>query len=93
VTEENKNQELAYCPNCSGPAIRNGKLIVCQTCNASFRFTQEGPKVDELGPLDQLKGRVSKIEERLAGIDQSYTEAQNQDGKAEGDEEVEDNDL
>ena len=62
MAEEKKDQELAYCPNCSGPAIRKGKLITCQTCNASFRFTPEGPKVAELGPFDELQDRVTRLE-------------------------------
>ena len=54
--------DLAHCPNCNGAGIRKGKTIACQTCNASFRYTKEGPKLVELGPFDELSARVSKLE-------------------------------
>ncbi len=52
----------AHCPNCNGPGIRKGKTILCQVCDASFRYTKEGPKVEELGPFDKLEDRVTKLE-------------------------------
>ncbi len=54
--------DLAHCPNCNGAGIRKGKTIACQTCNASFRYSKEGPKLVELGPFDELSARVSKLE-------------------------------
>ncbi len=57
--------DLAHCPNCNGAGIRKGKTIACQTCNASFRYSKEGPKLVELGPFDELTGRVGRIEEAL----------------------------
>ncbi|KKN06579.1 hypothetical protein LCGC14_1075730 [marine sediment metagenome] len=54
--------DLAHCPNCNGPGIRKGKTIACQTCDASYRYTKEGPKLVELGPFDELSDRVSKLE-------------------------------
>jgi len=69
MANENGNQsqaepvgDLAHCPNCNGPGIRKGKTIACQTCDASFRYTKEGPKLVELGPFDELAARVSKLE-------------------------------
>ncbi len=53
----------AHCPNCNGPGIRKGKTIACQLCDASFRFTKEGPKVEELGPFDKLAARVTRLED------------------------------
>ncbi len=55
-------ETLVHCPNCNGPGIRKGKTILCQTCDASFRFTKEGPRVEELGPFDKLEERVTKLE-------------------------------
>lgn len=52
----------AHCPNCNGPGIRKGKTIACQVCDASFRYTKEGPKVAELGPFDKLEARVTNLE-------------------------------
>lgn len=52
----------AHCPNCNAPGIRKGKVIICQVCNASFRWTKEGPKVEELGPFDELAARVTALE-------------------------------
>ena len=55
-------QQPAFCPNCSKPAIRQGKVILCEYCDMSFRFTAEGPKLHELGPLES---RVKTLEEKL----------------------------
>ncbi|KKN30917.1 hypothetical protein LCGC14_0829080 [marine sediment metagenome] len=56
----------AHCPNCNGPGIRKGKLIICEKCDASFRYTKEGPKVEELGPFDKLQNRVAVLEGKEA---------------------------
>ena len=55
-------QEAAFCPSCNKPAIRQGKVIVCEQCDASFRFTQEGPKLHEIGPLES---RLKTVEAKL----------------------------
>ena len=52
----------AHCPNCNAAGIRKGKTIICQNCDASFRFTKEGPQVEELGPFDKLESRVAALE-------------------------------
>ncbi len=49
----------AHCPSCNGPGIRKGKTILCETCDCSFRYTKEGSKVDEVGPLE---ARVARLE-------------------------------
>ena len=85
MTEENEKQELAYCPNCNGAAMRKGKVIVCQVCNASFRYTAEGPKVAELGPFDELQGRVSRLEGLLGNLREERPHGQEED--LESDEE------
>ncbi len=61
--------DLAHCPNCNGAGIRKGKTIACQTCDASFRYTREGPKLVELGPFDELTARVNKLEGGVAEPD------------------------
>lgn len=71
ATEEVEPEEIiepptdAHCPSCNGPGIRKGKTILCELCDCSFRYTKEGPKVEEVGPFDRLAGRVSNIENRL----------------------------
>jgi len=52
----------AHCPNCNGPGIRKGKVIACQVCDAAFRYTKEGPKLDELGPFDDHEQRITQLE-------------------------------
>lgn len=65
----------AYCPNCNGPGIRKGKVIACQVCDASFRYTEEGPKVEELGPFDDHERRIAKLEgETSEGIGKRIAE-------------------
>lgn len=53
-----------HCPNCDSPGIRKGKLIICEVCDAAFRYTKEGPKVEELGPFDRLQNRVTALERK-----------------------------
>ena len=53
-----------HCPNCDSPGIRKGKLIICEVCDAAFRYTKEGPKVEELGPFDRLENRVTALERK-----------------------------
>jgi hypothetical protein len=55
-------KEAAFCPNCSKPAYRQGKVIVCEHCDASFRFTQEGPRLEQIGPIES---RLKVCEEKL----------------------------
>lgn len=71
ANHDDKPQELpvegappadAHCPNCNGPGIRKGKVIACQVCDAAFRYTREGPKLDELGPFDDHERRIAKLE-------------------------------
>lgn len=51
------------CPNCQKPAIRSGSEITCTNCDAVFVITKkEGAKVKELGPLDDIRGRLDKLE-------------------------------
>ncbi len=64
-------QEAAFCPNCNKPAVRQGKVIICEKCDASFRFTQEGPKLHEIGPLES---RVKALEEKAGFGDEGKTE-------------------
>ena len=54
----------AHCPNCNGPGIKKGQQIVCEQCDATFKFTKKGPMVAELGPFDKLEERVSNLENR-----------------------------
>ena len=54
--------EAAFCPNCNKPAVRQGKVIVCEHCDAEFRFTREGPKLSEIGPLEN---RIKALEDKI----------------------------
>ena len=73
---ENKKQdeaEIAYCPNCNQPAIRRGKVIDCEKCDASFRFTTEGAKVEKVGAIADHESRLRALEEK-AGMNQAQPE-------------------
>ena len=72
-------KEPAFCPNCSKPAVRQGKVIVCEHCDASFRFTKEGPKLHEIGPLES---RVRRLEEKI-GFTQDVDRAEPEEEKDE----------
>ena len=59
--------EAAFCPNCNKPAIRQGKTITCENCDMKFRYTQEGPRLHEIGPLEQRIGALEATIRTLTG--------------------------
>jgi len=67
MTEEKEEQVPAFCPNCNSPATKIGKVIVCEKCDARFRFTTEGYKVKDTGKIDELDGRTKKLEDKVFG--------------------------
>lgn len=77
-------QEAAFCPNCNKPAIRQGKIIICEHCDNSFRYTPEGPKIHEIGPLEKRLSSVEAAIRKLLG--------DNHEPPAEPPERDEDND-
>ena len=65
MPEETKK---VICPNCYGPAIKEGNKIVCETCDATFTFTKTGAaKVQDIGRLNALEKRVDRLDSLLPG--------------------------
>lgn len=75
------------CPNCLNPAMRLGNEVTCEKCDAVFVITKkQGAKVKELGPIDEIKQRVTRLE-------QYHTEPQETKPEVEQEESVEEDDL
>ena len=56
------------CPNCLGQAIKEGKKIICEACDATFTYTKTGgAKVKEIGKLNDHEERISRLESLLPG--------------------------
>lgn len=56
------------CPNCLGPAIKEGNTIICEKCDAIFTFTKTGyAKVKEIGRMESIESRIRHIESILVG--------------------------
>lgn len=55
-------QKPAICPNCNGPAVREGDEITCEKCDAVFIVKQKEVKVKQIGKLDDLEQRVGRLE-------------------------------
>ena len=56
------------CPNCSGIAIKDGDVVVCEACDATFKVTKVGgAKLLEIGRLDGIDKRLDRIESLLPG--------------------------
>lgn len=71
--KETKN--AAYCPNCQGPAIKEGNEIFCETCDATFTVSRTaGARVKKMGELDEIKGRLERIEAQLPSDEQTDDE-------------------
>ncbi|MBA7530526.1 hypothetical protein ES705_22734 [subsurface metagenome] len=51
------------CPNCGSPAVKAGKEIVCEICDAIFVIRRTGGcHVRRMGVLKKLEDRVSELE-------------------------------
>lgn len=60
--------KATICPNCQQPAIRTGNEIACEHCDAIFVVTQkQGAKLKTLGPIDDLRQRVERLESMVPG--------------------------
>lgn len=65
MIEESKQ---VSCPNCLGPAIKEGNKIICEACDATFTITRTGgAKVKEIGKLNDHEGRIIRLESLLLG--------------------------
>ncbi len=58
-----KEPKKVNCPNCLGPAIKEGNEIACEVCDAVFVITKkEGAKVKQLGSFEDHGKRISLLE-------------------------------
>lgn len=83
----NEKASIGTCPNCNRPAIKRGKVIDCEHCDASFRWTPEGSKVKSIGKIDEHEDRIKALEEK-AGFNstvQPLPADQDQDQEVEDD--------
>lgn len=56
------------CPNCSGIAIKDGDVVVCESCDATFKVTKVGgARLKEIGRLDSIEERLDRVESLLPG--------------------------
>ncbi|MBW8003338.1 MAG: hypothetical protein FVQ80_15215 [Planctomycetes bacterium] len=63
-----ENTKITFCPNCQQPAIRKGSEITCESCDAVFTVTKkDGPRVKEVGPIDDHEKRLQAVEEKVFG--------------------------
>ena len=67
MSDENEKKIIA-CPNCGGPAEKEGNKIVCERCDATFSLTRTGAaKVADVGRFQTIEDRLDKIESNLPG--------------------------
>lgn len=73
------------CPNCLGPAIKEGNVITCEACDAIFVITKkEGAKLKQLGPIEDHEKRISRLESIIPGQEPKPVETDdNEDKKPE----------
>lgn len=56
-----------HCPNCNGPAMREGDEITCEKCDVTFIVKQKEIKVKQIGSIEDLSQRVERLESRALG--------------------------
>jgi uncharacterized Zn finger protein (UPF0148 family) len=60
-------ESYKHCPNCGTDKITiEGNHIICPVCDAKFKITTEGPRVEQTGLVTDLQERVKKIETLLS---------------------------
>ena len=65
---EEPTKKVQYCPNCLGPAIREGNEITCEKCDAIFIITKkEGARIKQLGSIEDHEQRLKKLESLIPG--------------------------
>ena len=58
--------EITACPSCAGKIQSiKGNRFYCEACDTIFRIHREGPKVETVGALDALAGRMDRIEKTI----------------------------
>ncbi|MCJ7805475.1 hypothetical protein MUP46_02430 [Patescibacteria group bacterium] len=56
-----------HCPNCNGPAMREGDEITCEKCDVIFIVKQKEVKVKQIGTIEDLSERVQRLEDLVPG--------------------------
>ena len=60
-------KEHVWCPNCRQICEKNGNVLVCTVCDATYKITKTGgAKVAEMGWKKKIEKRVGDIETLLA---------------------------
>jgi len=73
--------KACVCPSCQQPALQTGNEIACEHCDAVFVVTKkQGAKLKQLGPIDDLRQRV----ERLESLAQEVPEEKPEEDESEG---------
>lgn len=56
------------CPNCSGIAVKDGDVIICESCDATFKVTiVGGARLKEIGRLDAIEERLDRLDSLWPG--------------------------
>lgn len=56
-----------HCPNCNGPAMREGDEITCEKCDATFIVKQKETRLKQIGTIEDLSQRVQRLEDLVPG--------------------------
>jgi len=82
------------CPNCLGPASKEGNKIICEVCDATFTFKKTGgAKVQEIGRLDSIEERLDRVEDLLPGQEPGPAEPEPEPAESELEPEEEETSL
>lgn len=62
IDKEIKMSKPAYCPNCGKAALLEGNMITCESCDATFKVTKEGIKIEKVGIMANHEKRLQALE-------------------------------
>ena len=71
------------CPYCGNDAEIEGNKITCENCDAVYKITKEGARVQSQGRLDEHEKRIAALEDKIKPEIQAcrHTNRAEQDGK------------
>jgi len=85
--------KIEFCTSCGSQDIKvTGNTYYCPDCDISYKVTTQGTKVVDANPLGKEKARVDQLEQDVAELKGTKTQAEPKPGPIEPATVIEDDD-